>query len=662
VASVRYGAVLKPLRVLLHSGPMSGWSDGELIERFLETDTDAAELAFAAIVDRHGPMVRRVCRQMLGDFHDAQDVFQATFFILARKARSVRRRESLACWLHGTAYRACLRSRTAASRRRRRELAAASVASAVVSGSNRVDRSDVGDAIHEELAKLPERFRAPILLCDLEGVAYEEAARLLRCPVGTVKSRLARGRERLRARLQRRGIAPSTCLSAATCAKASVPSALREATARAAIRLTTGGTPTAGTVSTTVTTLMEGMIKSMIPFRLKTAAVLLGITSLGTGAGMVLSGTVQDEQKDSASRSVARPLAEAKPASPQANALPEGIISRIEFEGNTTITADKIKPKLLTRLGQPLDQDRIEADVKTLMGTKWFSDIRYFVAESPSKSAKWALTFVVREIPRWSKVELRGRKAISLKEIEYRTDLKAGNPAVPVRAKLAAQQILRLYVENDFDLASVNLLRGGKPGDTEVVVEIFEGPKCKLSSVSFVGNHFASAAQLRTTVAARRPIQDRAGGYHSDTLDDDHQKLVDYYQSQGFFEVRAIPVTRPGGNPGDVDLTFKISEGSRYKVRGVIIEGNTKIKTEELSEGLELLAGKPFIKAMQQADRDRMLIKYGEIGYIDAQITCEPQFTNQLGVVDLVYKIEEHTPSSRIPRNPVLNESAPRAK
>jgi RNA polymerase sigma factor (sigma-70 family) len=662
VASVQYGAVLKPLRVLLHSGPMSGWSDGELIERFLEPDTDAAELAFAAIVDRHGPMVRRICRQMLGDFHDAQDVFQATFFVLARKASSVRRRESLACWLHGTAYRACLRSRTAVSRRRRRELAAASAASAVVSESNRVDRSDLGDLIHEELAKLPEHFRAPILLCDLEGVAYEEAARLLRCPVGTVKSRLARGRERLRVRLQRRGIAPTACLSAATCAKASVPSALREATARAAIRLTTGGTPTAGTVSTTATTLMEGMIKSMIPFRLKTAAVLLGMTSLGTSAGMVLSGTVQNEQKDSAPRSVTRPAPQENPALPQTNAFPAGIVSKIEFEGNTTITTDKIMPKLLSRVGRPLDQDRIEADVKTLMGTTWFSEVRYFVAESPPKSAKWALTFVVREIPRWSKVELRGRKAISLKAIEDCTDLKAGNPADSVRARLAAQQILHLYVENDFDLASVNLLRGGKPGDTEVVVEIFEGPKCKLNSVSFVGNHFASAAQLRTRVAARRPIQDRSGGYHSDRLDEDRQKLVDYYQSQGFFEVRVIPVTQPGRNPGEVDLTFKISEGSRYKVRGVIIEGNTKIKTEELSEGLELLAGKPFIKAMQEADRDRMLIRYGEIGYIDAQIACESRFTDQVGVVDLVYKIEKNTPLSRIPRNPVLNESSPRAK
>jgi outer membrane protein insertion porin family len=376
----------------------------------------------------------------------------------------------------------------------------------------------------------------------------------------------------------------------------------------------------------------------------------------------VFSDTVQDEQKDSATRYAPRPLAAAKPAPPQANAFPEGMISKIEFEGNTTITADKIKPKLLSRVGRPLDQDRVEADLKTLMGTKWFSDIRYFVDESPSKSRNWALTFVVTEIPRWSKVELRGRKAISLKEIEDRTDLKAGNPVDPVRARLAAQQILRLYVENDFDLASVNLLRGGKPGDTEVVVEIFEGPKCKLNSVSFVGNHFASAAQLRTKVAALRPIHDRSGGYYSDMLDDDRQKLVDFYKSQGFFEVRVFPVTQPGRNPGEVDLTFKISEGSRYEVRRVIIEGNTKIKTEELSEGLELIAGEPFIKAMQEADRDRMLIKYGEIGYIDAQITCEPRFTDRLGVVDLVYKIEENTPLSRIPRNPVLNKSAPRAK
>ncbi len=101
-----------------------------------------------------------------------------------------------------------------------------------------------------------------------------------------------------------------------------------------------------------------------------------------------------------------------------------------------TIAADKIKPKLLSRVGQPLDQDRVETDLKTLMGTKWFSDVRYYLDESPPKSGKWALIFVVREMPLLTKVEFRGRKAIRLKEIEDTTGLKAGNRADPTRTRL----------------------------------------------------------------------------------------------------------------------------------------------------------------------------------------------------------------------------------
>ncbi len=114
-------------------------------------------------------------------------------------------------------------------------------------------------------------------------------------------------------------------------------------------------------------------------------------------------------------------LVEPVPAQAQAEKFPEGPISKIEFEGNATITADKIKPKLLSRVGQPLDQDRVEADLKTLMGTKWFSDVRYYLDESPPKSGKYALIFVVREMPLLTKVEFRGRKAIRLKEIEDTT-------------------------------------------------------------------------------------------------------------------------------------------------------------------------------------------------------------------------------------------------
>jgi outer membrane protein insertion porin family len=332
------------------------------------------------------------------------------------------------------------------------------------------------------------------------------------------------------------------------------------------------------------------------------------------------------------------------PALGQGEKFPEGPISKIDFEGNGTITPDKIKPLLLSRVGQPLDQDKVEADLKTLMGKKWFSDVRYYLDESPPKSGKWALIFVVREMPLLTKVELRGRKAVRLKEIEDTTQLKVGERADATRTRLAVGQILRLYQEKGYDLASVTLIEGGNTGDTKIVIEIFEGPKVKVHSISFAGNHFASGAQLRTKIGTRKPILGLFGKYHSDMLDEDRQKIFDYYVSQGFFEVKVTPVTRPGADPGQVDLTFVVSEGTRYKVRNLIIDGNTKIKTEKLKEDLELHSGKPFMMTVKEADKNRMLLKYGEIGCIDAQIVSEPRFTNELGVVDLVYKIEEHEP------------------
>ena len=107
--------------------------------------------------------------------------------------------------------------------------------------------------------------------------------------------------------------------------------------------------------------------------------------------------------------------------------------------------------------------------------------------------------------------------------------MKAGNRADPTRTRLAVCQIQRLYQEKGYDLASVTLLEGGNPGDTKIVIEIFEGPKVKVNSIGFVGNHFASDAQLRTKIGTRKPILGLFGKYHSDMLDEDRQKLIDYY-------------------------------------------------------------------------------------------------------------------------------------
>jgi RNA polymerase sigma factor (sigma-70 family) len=655
MARVQNGAVLKSFRVLINAGPLAGLSDGQLLARFTEADGEMAEVAFAAIVDRHGPMVRRICGQMLRNLHDAQDAFQACFFILARKARSVRTRDSVASWLHGVAYRVCLRARLANSRRRAHERMAATKSRARASSFDAGETADWAEVLHAELARLPVRFRAPILLCDLEDLTYEEAARFLGCPVGTVKSRLARGRERLRVRLGRRGLAPSARTFMAPVLRASVPSTFRDATAHAAVRFTTHGHLAVGSASTPAAALAQGMLKSMILIRLKIVALVLALTSLGTTTAGVLASIKPGGQplfaiRETAKRNVS-PVpgitaiaAQPVPTRPQPRRFGQGPISKIEFQGNLTITPDKIKPKLLSRVGRQLDQDRLETDLKTLIGTKWFLDVRYRLYESPPRRRNWNLVFVVREVPLLANVEFRGLNAIHVKQIEDMTGLKRGIRADPAGIRRAVSEIQSLYVAKGYDLASVTLLEGGNPGETKVVIEVIEGPKVKVKSITFVGNHYASAAQLQTEIGARKPIPVPAGQHTSNLLDDDRQTVVNYYQSQGFFDVNVTPLTRPGADPGQVDLTFVISEGTRYKARNVIIERNSKITTEKLREGLELHSGKPFTMATREADKSRMFSKYAEIGCVGAQVHCEPRFTNELGVMDLVYKIEEDEP------------------
>ena len=195
--------VLRHVRTLFDVGAIGGLTDGELLDRFEAGAGEVAELAFAVLVERHGPMVLRACRRILRDGHDAQDAYQATFLVLARRGASVRRRDTLGPWLHGVACRVASCARMATARRRRLEAAAGSRVSAEPRG---VADSDRGAAIHEEIDRLPDRYRSPIVLCCLEGLTREQAALRLGWRVGTVQSRLgAADAERLQERLLRRG-------------------------------------------------------------------------------------------------------------------------------------------------------------------------------------------------------------------------------------------------------------------------------------------------------------------------------------------------------------------------------------------------------------------------------------------------------------------------
>lgn len=255
------GEVHRRMRSLLEGGAAGGLADGQLLERFqARREDEAGERAFAALVDRHGPMVLRVCRDALRDPHDAQDAFQATFLVLARKAASIRRRDALGPWLHGVALRVASASRASAARRRRHERRAAELSPRLFLAEERPEPSA---ALHEEIGRLPERYRAPLVLCYLEGRTCEEAARLLGWPVGTVKSRLSRARDRLRARLDRRGPSASAILPGASPVFQEVPPAWASASVSAAMSVAAGRAMTAGGVPATVVALAEGVCRAM---------------------------------------------------------------------------------------------------------------------------------------------------------------------------------------------------------------------------------------------------------------------------------------------------------------------------------------------------------------------------------------------------------------
>jgi RNA polymerase sigma factor (sigma-70 family) len=209
-------------------------TDGQLLERFL---TEHDELAFADLVRRHGGMVLGVCRQILRDGHDAEDAFQATFLVLVRNARTIRNHDSLGSWLYGVAQRTALRAKTQA---RRRAHVGQGEAMAASEPEYERDNEELRPLIHEEVGRLPDKYRAPVVLCYFEGQSHEKAAEQLDWPVGTVKGRLARAREMLQSRLSRRGIALSLGLVAflrSTEASAAVPETLVESTIKAAVRL-----------------------------------------------------------------------------------------------------------------------------------------------------------------------------------------------------------------------------------------------------------------------------------------------------------------------------------------------------------------------------------------------------------------------------------------
>lgn len=461
---------LKHLGTLLNVGAVGALTDDQLIERFLNRRGEASELAFAVLVERHGPMVLRVCRAVLRNAHDAQDAFQGTFLVLARRAGSIRSRNSLGSWLHGAAYRVASAARSATNRRRRHEERRGSGTGEACEDAERFELAPV---LHDEINSLPERFRAPIVLCYLEGLTHEQTAARLACPVGTVRSRLSRGRDQLRARLTRRGVAPSVALAAMAVARETsynpVPASLVSATARSAFELVS-----ARTLAAPLASLLNGVLW-MFSTRLKVAAVLLFIAALGVA--QATRGTT-----DGPTPTPQQPRANSK-VLPQAGAPVLELQAQLAYDPDATV---KLRPRfeaIITKvnvdigdrvkkgdpLGELMSKELAQAEREFLK--------KYLESERDKKAVERAERLRAKNLePEHTKAADTTAQSRKVRELSDAMDaiklVDARNKAEKSRLGCAlARDKLKLYSVSDDEIVNLRagldeMLKNGKPDDT----------------------------------------------------------------------------------------------------------------------------------------------------------------------------------------------------
>jgi len=269
--------VLEDLQTLCTLGLAGGRTDGELIALFVGSDPQASKRAFSILVDRHGPMVFGVCRRVLGDQHAAEDALQATFLVFAKRARSIRRQESVGGWLHRVARRIAVRAGKAARRRQSTQDVGAHVETLaeVCDPGQSLERSELRTVLDKEIDRLDLVCRQVVVLCDLEGLTHDQAAERLRWPVGTVKSRLSRARNRLRERLVRRGFGPAILGGAGTLWGGEATAALSSSLAQAVVKTALSGLTGTHVVPAVVASLARNELRAVATSKIRVVMSML---------------------------------------------------------------------------------------------------------------------------------------------------------------------------------------------------------------------------------------------------------------------------------------------------------------------------------------------------------------------------------------------------
>jgi RNA polymerase sigma factor (sigma-70 family) len=349
------GELVGQIRTLYRLGAVGTVSDRQLLDHFLDrTDPEVSEAACGELIERHGPMVLSLCERLLGATQDAEDAFQATFLVLVRKARSIRNPDALGSWLFGIATRVAMQARVGASQRRRQ------IERLVQRCPDRFEPAAL-DEIHEtepawpelyeEIDRLPEPFRAPLILHYFEGLSTETIAQRLGCQRGTVLSRLARARQRLKERLERRGVSSSSVLPVGATAlhglrtSIPVPLALAQTTVRAASSLGLAGAAVDRVASGAVATLVLATLKSLLLVQVsRSAAILLAVTLVGLTWGSWLVEPIAGQ--------VAQ-----QPSRPSASEPKTKSASLVEFRGRIVDPSGRPVPKASIYFAGPIELD-----------------------------------------------------------------------------------------------------------------------------------------------------------------------------------------------------------------------------------------------------------------------------------------------------------------
>jgi RNA polymerase sigma factor (sigma-70 family) len=343
MATSEMSEVIQHLRrtVLLRDG--AGLTDGQLLEDYISRRDEAA---LAALVRRHGPMVWGVCRRVLRSHHDAEDAFQATFLVLVRKAASIVPRQMVANWLYGVARQTALNARATAAKRKGRERQVTEMPEPAVAEQDLW--RDLQPLLDEELCRLPDKYRAVIVLCDLEGKTRKEAARQLGVPEGTIGGWVARARVMLAKRLAQRGVVLSGGALAAVLSQnvgsAGVPPSVVSSTIKAATLFAAG--QAAGMISVKVAALTEGVLKTMLFTNLKVVMLLLVAAALCGTAGLIYQ--TQAAEQPTTQEAARQPDKEGQPAADKPAARTEGkpAPTRDELQGQWEGTKDGVKVHL----------------------------------------------------------------------------------------------------------------------------------------------------------------------------------------------------------------------------------------------------------------------------------------------------------------------------